>query len=303
MGGRGTTLEQRQYIRELVGEIENLRRARQAHWRELPHPEGKRFTQDELEQLAYGSYKNLLVGRTLRLPTRADLLQIAAYLECTIHETNDLLLAAQYLPEQVELPDDQLLAALEQARALIASLPLPAYVVSREWEMVAANQHYHCAYFLPDLATLPADQRTVVHLTFDPTSPLRALGNPDPATRAQNCRRLLRLFRRPGIWQREPWYRATMESFRVFPEFNALWPTIDDELDPDPFRFDFIHPQGQRFSVRGFVADVTPYRPPLAPRVVIAQPIDAVALAHYVESGCPIEENRWEYLLEERTVR
>ncbi len=94
---------EQQRITHLVHEIEMLRLKRKRSY--TRHPEGKRFSQDELCNTVYPSYKNMLLGRTQRLPDRAALMQIADYLECTPAERNALLRAAQYAPE--DLPDQQ----------------------------------------------------------------------------------------------------------------------------------------------------------------------------------------------------
>ncbi len=92
-------LSEQQRIAHLVHEIEMLRLKRKRTYQR--HPEGKRFSQDELGNMAYPSYKNMLLARTQRLPDRAALMQIADYLECTPMERNALLRAAQYAPESL----------------------------------------------------------------------------------------------------------------------------------------------------------------------------------------------------------
>src|SRR5689334_19489735 len=90
-------------LRKLLEEIEILRIARQQEVRNRPHPLLKRFTQQELTDEACPTYKNLLVGRSQRIPSRQTLMQIADYLECSMVQRNNLLLAARYLPESLEL--------------------------------------------------------------------------------------------------------------------------------------------------------------------------------------------------------
>jgi hypothetical protein len=68
--------------------------------------------------------------------------QIADYLECTIHEWNDLLLAAQYLPDPLELRDDQYQAALYHAQYILHLLPFPAYIILSKWIIGAANKYF-----------------------------------------------------------------------------------------------------------------------------------------------------------------
>lgn len=83
----------------IAAEIEKLRNHRRERTKTHPHPLGKRFSQEELSESVYPSYKNLLIGRTRRLPDRATLLRIADYLECSFDERQQLLNAAQYAPE------------------------------------------------------------------------------------------------------------------------------------------------------------------------------------------------------------
>ncbi len=102
-------------LRDILEEIEVLRIKRQEEVRDRPHPFLKRFTQQELTDEACPTYKNLLVGRSQRIPSRQTLMQIADYLECSIESRNNLLLAARYLPESLELEGDALRLTLEQA--------------------------------------------------------------------------------------------------------------------------------------------------------------------------------------------
>lgn len=86
-------------ISAITGTIEAIRAQRRERHKAQPHPLGKRFSQEELGEYAYPSYKNLLQGRTRRMPDRAALLRIADYLECSFAERAELLNAAQYAPE------------------------------------------------------------------------------------------------------------------------------------------------------------------------------------------------------------
>ena len=71
-------------LRDILEEIEVLRMKRQEEVRDRPHPFLKRFTQQEVTDEACPTYKNLLVGRSQRIPSRQTLMQIADYLECSI---------------------------------------------------------------------------------------------------------------------------------------------------------------------------------------------------------------------------
>src|SRR5450755_3270549 len=108
--------EHARVLHQLLGAIEAVRLKRQEEYREKCYPQLKRFTQQELNDEACPTYKNWLIGRSNRLPSRSMLMNIADYLECSLSERNDLLLAAQYLPEQPAWEGDALRRALEQAQ-------------------------------------------------------------------------------------------------------------------------------------------------------------------------------------------
>src|SRR6266571_4230129 len=111
--------EQARVFHQLLGAIEAVRITRQEEYREKFHPQLKHFTQQELNDEACPTYKNWLVGRSHRLPSRSMLLRIADYLECSSSQRADLLLAAQYVPEYPDREDGQFQQALEHARRVL----------------------------------------------------------------------------------------------------------------------------------------------------------------------------------------
>lgn len=159
--------EHARVFQQLLGVIEQVRYKRQEEYREKYHPQLKRFTQQELNDEACPTYKNWLVGRSNRLPSRSTLMQIADYLECNLSERNDLLLAAQYLPEQPEWEGDELRRALEHAQQLMETLPYPAIVVTHTFQIQAANEFFLRFLELPHLETFPQHQRTMIHFLFN----------------------------------------------------------------------------------------------------------------------------------------
>src|SRR5215468_1298225 len=136
-------------LRDVLNQVETLRNNRQEEVRECPHPSLKRFTQQELTVEACPTYKNLLVGRSQRIPSRQTLMQIADYLECSIESRNTLLLAARYLPESLELEGDALTLTLEQARQLMETLPYPAMLVTHTLAIEALNELFQRFFEFP----------------------------------------------------------------------------------------------------------------------------------------------------------
>jgi hypothetical protein len=121
---------QHQLLKVALGEIETLRMKRQRQYADRPRPSLKRFTQQELNDEVCPTYKNLLVGRSQRLPDRQTIINIAEYLECTSDERNDLLVATGYLPLQTQTSGRSHEFALEQAHLLMRNLPFPAMIVT-----------------------------------------------------------------------------------------------------------------------------------------------------------------------------
>jgi MmyB-like transcription regulator ligand binding domain len=134
----------------------------------------KRWTREELCDDAYSSYKALLKGSIRRPPRRAVVLAIADYLKCTLAERNLLLVAAQYAPQQPYLTGVALTAALALAQETVDYVPLPAYVVTREWDGRSTNAHLLTLFGATraQVDAIPPEQRNILHLVFAPSLPL-----------------------------------------------------------------------------------------------------------------------------------
>ena len=214
-------------LRGLLGEIETLRFRRQEDIKEHPHPHLKRFTQQELTDEACPTYKNLLVGRSLRVPSRETILHIAQYLECTAQERNDLLLAARYLPETLELEGSQLKQALEQANHLMGTLPYPAMIITHTLEVHAANEAFQRLFEFPSLTAIPQPHRNLFHFLFHPDLPVRGRSTfNDQAVKVWQAQaaRGIHLFKHSNVlYQFEPWYHGLIERFCALPDFRAYW--------------------------------------------------------------------------------
>lgn len=148
---------------QMLDAIEAVRYKRQEEYREKSHPQLKRFTQQELNDEACPTYKNWLIGRSTRLPERSLLMTIADYLECSLSERNDLLLAAQYVPEQTEWQGEEMQRALEHARQLLETLPYPSIVITRSFQIEAANEFALYLLRVPSLETLLPHQRNLFY--------------------------------------------------------------------------------------------------------------------------------------------
>jgi hypothetical protein len=214
-------------LRDVLYEIEQMRFRRQEEVRERPHPQLKRFTQQELTDEVCPTYKNLLVGRSHRVPSRQSIMRIAEYLECSAQERNNLLLAARYLPDSLELEGVQLKQALEQARQLMGTLPYPAMIVTHTLHVEAVNEAFQRLFELPQLNALPQTQRHIFHFFFRHDLPMRVRSTfSDQAVSVWQAgvSRSIQLFKHSNVlYQFEPWYQKLVEQFCTVADFRNYW--------------------------------------------------------------------------------
>jgi hypothetical protein len=214
-------------LRDVLGEIEVLRMKRQEEGKDSPHPLLKRFTQQELTDEACPTYKNLLVGRSQRIPSRQTLMRIADYLECSRESRNNLLLAARYLPESLELEGDALRITLEQAREVMETLPYPAMLVTHTLAIEALNEPFQRFFAFPPLLALPRTQRYVLPVLFREDLPIRERSSfNDQAVKAWQAgvSRGIQLFQQSNrLSQFEPWYQELVHQFCTVADFRRYW--------------------------------------------------------------------------------
>jgi transcriptional regulator with XRE-family HTH domain len=218
--------EQAHVFHQLLGAIEAVRITRQEEYREKPHPQLKRFTQQELNDEACSTYKNWLIGRSNRLPSRSMLMTIADYLECSLSERNDLLVAAQYLPEQPEWEGDELRQALEHAQQIMETLPYPAAVVTHAVQVQAANEFFLRLFGLPPLDTIPRHQRDTIHFLFHPDFRSRSAINAEAHTMWQKQVLYgIRYFKQQNVlYQYDTWYQQSVQRWcDDIVDFQEYW--------------------------------------------------------------------------------
>src|SRR5260370_9491035 len=248
-GSEAASSHQSDALRARPGEMETLRLRPQQGVRDRPHPRLKRFTQQELTDEACPTYKNWLVGRSRRVPSRQSIMQIAQYLECSAAQCNTLLLAARYLPETLELEGSQLKQALEQAQHIMGTLPYPAMILTHTLEVQAINDAFQRVFEVPPLTAIPQPQRHLFHFLFHPDLPMRVLSTfYDHSLHVWQSQAALgiRLFKQSNIlYQFEPWYQALVERLCTIADFRAYWerdPETLDQQDPSSKPFLTNHP-------------------------------------------------------------
>lgn len=214
-------------LRDLLGEIEILRSKRQQQIKEHAHPQLKRFTQQELTDEACPTYKNLLAGRSLRVPSRESIVQIAQYLEGTALERNNLLLAAGYLPETLELEGSQLKQALAQAKRLMRALPYPALIITHNFSVQAINEAFQHLFEFPPLWAIAPPHRNLFYFLLHSDLPARGRSTfNEQAIKAWQAQASqgIELFKQSNVlYQYEPWYHELVERLGALPDFREYW--------------------------------------------------------------------------------
>ncbi|MFP4439558.1 MAG: hypothetical protein ACLFVO_20125 [Chloroflexaceae bacterium] len=287
--------DQRSVVRALMGEVEAIRYRRYDQWHDRPHPLGKRFTQEELRD-RFPNYKNWLTGRTRRLPSRALVLELAAYLECTSSETNDLLLAAEYVPMAPAFQDDEEQHTLAVAHQLLQTLPLPAFLITRGWQIAAINSHYARLAGISSFDGVPPAQRTVIHQVFAPCGLLYHGAAADNRVLYEaNLRCVLRTFALPLQECQEAWYVRQLRAYHQLPHFTRLWEEVTTHSGRGPTVPTITHksPTGVLYRT---VLSIVPFAPrarALAPFIGVDMPADEAAHAIFAAVGCPITDHRW----------
>jgi PAS domain-containing protein len=258
------------------------------------------WTRDELCDVAYSSYRALLRGAVRRPPRRDVVMEIADYLQCSMTERNQLLVAARYAIEHPGPRGAELQLAVAELRTVMDALPLPAYAVSREWTVLLVNDHMLAALGLQlsDLIGLPLRSRNVLQLLFDPALPIRALLEPDAASWSQLAAlSVFRFMHDNLLWQYEPWYRNFIARMGDLPDFPRYWQLAQSGQtagsEPDVMasaHMTITRPDGRTLRMRPLNIDLLG---PGYPGIVSFLAADAATGEHMRELGLPSAANQW----------
>jgi MmyB-like transcription regulator ligand binding domain len=288
---RAPSKEHARVFHQLLEAIEAVRLTRQEDYREKRHPQLKRFTQLELNDEACPTYKNWLIGRSNRLPSRSMLMTIADYLECSLGERNDLLLAAQYLPEQPAWEGDALRRALEQAQQIMETLPYPAIVVTHTCQVQAANEFFLRLLELPPLETLPPHQRSMMHFLFHPDFRRHSMINAEAhALWQKHALYAVQRFKQQNVLsQYDAWYQQSIQQWcDDIACFQEYWEKAREvtrqEVAPTKMVFARMATTGEvlPIRVRHMLVSVSSK---IYPAVSALLPVDEAARAVYASLG------------------
>ena len=283
--------EQAHVFHQLLGAIEAVRLKRLEEYREKCHPQLKRFTQQELNDEACLTYKNWLIGRSNRLPSRSMLMTIADYLECSLSERNDILLAAQYLPEQPVLEGDELQRALEQAQQTMEMLPYPAIVVTHTFQVHAANKFFLRLMELPSFDMVPPHERSTMHFLFRPDFRRHSMIHAEADAMLQkHMLYAVRQFKQQNVlFQYDAWYQQCVQQWcDEIADFQEYWEKAQEatrqENSPTKIVFARMATTDELFPIRVRHVLVSVSNK-IYPAVSALLPVDEAARAVYASFG------------------
>lgn len=279
-------------LKSVLGEIETLRMKRQ---RELPHrPRSlspwKRFTQQELNDEACPTYKNLLIGRSRRIPDRQTIIAIAEYLECTSGERNDLLLAAGYLPIQTELAGRALELALEWAQQTMKTLPFPAMIVTHTQDIKGYNESFSRLFDLPFDPSYNNNLNRV-DLHFNADMPVRPRSTFDKTSFEQwesHAIQGIQAFKRNhALSCYDAWYQQVIQRAQKYNAIEKYDNKPDAEEEPDRIQTILAGSanSGELVPIRYRQMSVSAGSR-LYPQVQVFLPVDASARKVFADLGC-----------------
>ncbi|QOS79506.1 hypothetical protein JNUCC31_00620 [Paenibacillus sp. JNUCC31] len=276
----------------VIGEIEALRVKRQQKLADRPHPSLKRFTQQELNDEAFHSYKNLLVGRTRRIPNRQMIIKIAEYLECTSDERNDLLLAAGYLPILTELEGRSLERALEWAQQMMWSIPFPAMIVTHRQDIKGVNKPFRHLFDIP-LERSYDGLMNRVDFHFNSDLPIRPRSTFDKVSFEQweeHAKNGIHTFKREHMLSRyDAWYQKLFERVQKYNVDEYLnEPDTEAKVDHTQTILARMESTSEFVPIRYRQASISTGSR-LYPQIEVFLPVDSAARTVFENLGCPTD--------------
>lgn len=263
----------------LISAIEFIRIKRMDHYRRK-HPDGKRFTQQELNDFVCPTYKNYLDGRSRRMPSRATLLAIATYLECTLDERNHLLQVARYAIEPAPVADEHLAPLLAYGRKLMRDLQFPSLLVTRDYRVHTVCPNLTTLIGTPPIGEIPESQRNLFDIV---SSPLLSPRIDEESRRHFKLALLHHLKFQNRVYEQQDWYRNAIERVYTDAGIRLLWASLEIGADSDACRSGIAVYDEQAV---GFEILVTPVDLQKQVYVINLLPADEDAHTVFTAIGC-----------------
>lgn len=281
------TMVQVQIIQDLSRAIEHFRLKQRDRVRKRAHPKLYRFTLEELCDVVYPSYKNLLYGRTQHIPTRATLMRIADYLECTFDERNDILVAARYMPERQDLKGPKLAAAIDHARKIMQLLPFPALVLTRDWKIHDFNSAFLYIYGITDERQIPKKGKSLFHVTFDKRMPFRERSMVSVAEWQKQAISTITGFKHKNLLFRyEEWYRRRVKQCHALPDFSDFWNDSETSVHSQDDPFTSVLAAGPNGVPIRYTKGLLTLFETGCPTLLVYLPADEAARHLFAQMGC-----------------
>jgi hypothetical protein len=249
-------------------------------------------------------FRDLRKGKTKGVPPRADILDMAKRYRCKLEETNTLLVAAGYAPEVLYLQGSDLEHALDQTESLIHYLPLPGYVMTRDWNIQRWNDGCNRLFNMTDelFGAMPTKERNVLRFIFDPETPVHPILSSDREWWEYTAWLNVYWVKQENVLcQFDDWYTELVDYLHQFPRFAEFWEKVQPgtmykgTVAPTPFPAYETEIQtlaGDKVRVRGvhtfYVA--TDY-----PRAVLYVPADDESRKVFEKYGFATPDNGWVY--------
>ncbi len=176
------------------------------------------------------------------------------------------------------------MTVLANATHLVETLPLPAFVLTRDWTLHATNAHFRTLMQLPPIEHLPEAQCTAMHLVFDPHLPVRERITVTPHMWAMHAHTALSRFRNDHVlMQREPWYKERIAAWSGLPDFADYWNrTAETPVVSGPLAMIApLHDRPIRYHQAHLALGTTPY-----PAIAMLVPADDASRAVLTHLGC-----------------
>lgn len=220
-----------------------------------------------------------------RKPTRREILEMADLLECDQDEANVLLRAVDYEPTQRPLKGAALAEALRPLSALLPTIQYPAFIMSREYNLLGANDQCLQVWGLSPEQFRDLQSKGEAHMLWQIFDAENGLVYPrvntsreknDNAEYQRFLKGMIRSFKVANVLaEQERWFAAVYQKLERLPAFAKLWAEVSVRDQPDPLQ------NGERivrFVIGGQKHDVRVYRLTVAgtdnefPQIVIYLP-------------------------------
>ncbi|OZB94278.1 hypothetical protein [Paenibacillus sp. XY044] len=283
-------------LKTVLGEIEALRIKRQREFADQPHPCLKRFTQQELNDEACPTYKNLLVGRSRRVPNRQTIFDIAEYLECTTDERNDLLVAAGYLPTPTEWEGSAMELALDAAQRTMKSIPFPAMIITHSLDIKGYNEPFRRLFDIPLDHHYDDNMMNSVDFHFSYELPIRSRSTFNKAACDQwkaHAIAGIQSFKRNHVLSRyDAWYQKVIDKAEQYNVYEPYWNDHHRDgkgsMDRTQTILARVESSGELVPVGYKQISVSPTSH-VYPQIVVFLPVDPAARKVFADLGCPSE--------------